>query len=181
MHDIRAIRENPAAFDAALSRRGLPSMSSQILALDEERRAMIQAAEVKQAEMNRLSKQAGAAKGAGNEVLFEMLRAEVAVLKSFVGEVPAKAAALDAALRDLLMTIPNLPLAEIPDGVDEDHNLEIRRSGTLRNFDFQPLEHYDIPGVKPGMDFETAAKLSGARFVVLKGAVIRVHRALAQF
>jgi len=181
MHDIRAIRETPAVFDAALSRRGLPAMSSQILALDEERRAMIQSAEVKQAEMNRLSKQAGAAKAAGDDALFDTLRAEVAALKSFVGEVPAQAAALDAALRDLLMTIPNLPLPDVPDGADEADNVELRRWGTPRSFDFTPLEHYQIAGVRPGMDFETAAKLSGARFVVLKGAVIRVHRALSQF
>ncbi len=181
MHDIRAIRENPAAFDRALARRGLAGQASVILKLDEDRRAMILLAEQKQAEINALSKQAGTARAAGDTVAFESLRAQVNDLKTLVGSLPAKAAECDAALRDLLMTIPNLPLAEVPDGADEDDNVEIRRWGTPRAFDFQPLEHFDIPAVKPGMDFDTAAKLSGSRFVVLKGAVIRVHRALAQF
>jgi len=181
MHDIRAIRENPEAFDAALGRRGLAALSPEILRLDEDRRAMILLAEQKQAEVNRLSKLAGTAKAAGDTPAFEALRAEVNDLKTLVGSLPAKAADYDAALRDLLLTIPNLPLPEVPDGADEDGNVELRRWGTPRRFDFQPLEHFDIPGVKPGMDFDTAAKLSGSRFVVLKGAVIRVHRALAQF
>ncbi len=181
MHDIRAIRENPAAFDAALARRGLAPMSADILSQDEDRRGMILLAEQKQAEINRLSKLAGTAKATGDIAGFESLRAEVNDLKALVGTLPAKAAEYDTALRDLLMTIPNLPLDEVPDGADEDGNVELRRWGTPRRFDFQPLEHFDIPGVKPGMDFETAAKLSGARFVVLRGAVIRVHRALAQF
>jgi len=181
MHDIRAIRENPAAFDAALARRGLPAMSREILALDEQRRAMINATEVKQAELNRLSKQAGAARAAGDDALFDQLRAEVADLKSFLGEAPARATTLDADLRNVLLTIPNLPLPEVPDGPDETGNVELRRWGTPRSFDFAPREHFDIAGVKPGMDFDTAAKLSGSRFVVLKGAVVRVHRALAQF
>src|SRR5690606_40470005 len=84
-------------------------------------------------------------------------------------------------LRDLLLTIPNLPLAEVPEGADETGNVEIRRWGTPRSFDFNPVEHFEIAGVKPGMDFEPAAKLSGARFVLLRGAVARIHRALAQF
>jgi seryl-tRNA synthetase len=181
MHDIRAIRENPAAFDESLARRGLLPQSSDILKLDEDRRAMIQLAEHKQAEINRLSKLAGSARGAGDTATFEALRIEVNDLKTLVGSLPAKAAEYDAALRDLLMTIPNLPLSEVPDGKDEEGNVEIKRWGTPRRLDFQPLEHFDIPAVKPGMDFDTAAKLSGSRFVVLKGAVTRVHRALAQF
>ena len=181
MHDIRAIRENPAAFDQALARRGLAPQSSDILKLDEDRRAMIQLAEQKQAEINRLSKEAGTARAAGDTATFESLRGQVNDLKTLVGALPAKAAEYDTALRNLLMTIPNLPLDEVPDGADEDCNVEIGRWGIPRRFDFQPLEHFDIPAVKPGMDFETAAKLSGARFVVMKGAVIRVHRALAQF
>ena len=181
MHDIRAIRENPAAFDHGLARRGVAPQASDILKLDEDRRAMILLAEQKQAEINRLSKLAGTARAAGDTATFEQLRTEVNDLKTLVGTLPAKAAEYDAALRDMLMTIPNLPLSEVPDGADEDGNVEIRRWGTPRRFDFQPLEHFDIPSVKPGMDFDTAAKLSGSRFVVLKGAVIRVHRALAQF
>ncbi len=181
MHDIRAIRETPAAFDAALARRGLPGLSSQILALDEARRASILAAETAQAAQNAASKQVGAAKAAGNDTEFERLRTLVAEKKAEIAALSEQASAQDVALRDLLLTIPNLPLAEVPDGVDETANVELQRWGSPRVFAFRPLEHFDIPGVKPGMDFATAAKLSGSRFVVLRGAVIRVHRALAQF
>ncbi len=181
MHDIRAIRENPSAFEAALSRRKQTGLSSQILALDEARRAKILAAETAQAAQNAASKEAGAAKGRGDDAEFNRLRGLVSEKKAELATMTAEADALDAQLRDLLLTVPNLPLAEVPDGRDEDDNVEIRRWGTPRSFDFTPKEHFDIGGVKPGMDFETAAKLSGSRFVVLKGAVIRVHRALAQF
>ena len=181
MHDIRTIRENPEAFDAALARRGLKPMSPEILTLDATRRARIAEAEAAQAEQNKASKEVGAAKGRGDEAEFERLRALVADKKADVARMQAEAAALDVDLRDLLMGIPNLPLDSIPDGADEAANVEIRRWGTPRGFDFTPLEHYQIAGVVPGMDFETAAKLSGSRFVVLKGAVARIHRALAQF
>ncbi len=181
MHDIRAIRENPAAFDVALSRRGLPGASAKILALDADRRARIVAAETAQAEQNRASKDVGAAKARGDEPEFERLRALVAQKKAEIARLTTEADAQDDALRDLLMRIDNLPLDEVPFGKSEDDNVEVRRWGTPRDFDFPPLEHFDIPGAKPGLDFETAAKLSGSRFVVLKGAVTRVHRALAQF
>ncbi len=181
MHDIRAIRENPAAFEAALDRRGLSGISATILKLDEARRGKILASETAQALQNAASKEAGAAKGRGDEAEFNRLRSLVAEKKSELAALSAEAEQFDRELRDLLMAIPNLPLAEVPDGADEDGNVEIRRRGHPRNFDFTPKEHFEIPGVKPGMDFETAAKLSGARFVVLKGAVIRVHRALSQF
>ncbi len=181
MHDIRAIRENPAAFDAALARRGLAGMSSEILALDNDRRAKILAAETAQAAQNAASKDVGAAKARGDNAEFERLRALVAEKKAEIARLTDEAAAEDAALRDMLMRIPNLPLDEVPQGADESENVEIRRWGTPRTFDFTPREHFDIAGVKPGMNFEAAAKLSGSRFVVLQGAVIRVHRALAQF
>ncbi|MDP1668277.1 serine--tRNA ligase [Phaeovulum sp.] len=181
MHDIRAIRENPAAFDAALARRGLAAASPAILALDEDRRAKILAAETAAAEQNRASKDVGAAKARGNEAEFERLRALVAEKKAEIARLTAEAAAEDAALGDMLMWIPNLPLAEVPDGADEQGNVEIRRWGSPREFDFKPLEHYQIGGVSKAMDFETAAKLSGARFVVLSRGVARIHRALGQF
>jgi seryl-tRNA synthetase len=181
MHDIRALRENPSQFDAALARRGLPGLSSEILALDEARRTAIRLAEEAKAEINGLSKEAGAAKARGDEDGFQALRARVADRKAASEDFAAQAEALDAQLRDTLLTIPNLPHPEAPDGRDEADNVELRRWGSPRNFAFPPKEHFDIAGVKPGMDFETAAKLSGSRFVVLKGAVIRVHRALAQF
>jgi seryl-tRNA synthetase len=181
MHDIRAIRENPAAFEAALSRRGLSGVAAQVLAIDESRRARILASETAQAAQNAASKEAGAAKGRGDDAEFNRLRGFVTEKKAETAALAAEAEALDAELRALLMGIPNLPLDEVPQGKDEEDNVEIRRWGNPRNFDFTPVEHFDIAGVKPGMDFETAAKLSGSRFVVLKGAVIRVHRALAQF
>ncbi len=181
MHDIRAIRENPAAFDAALSRRGNAAVSSEIIAIDEERRTAIHAAETAQADQNRASKEIGKAKASGDEAEFERLRALVAAKKAEVAEMQANAKALDEKLNDLLMGIPNLPYDEVPEGADEDDNVEMHTGGTPRSFDFAPKEHFEITGVKPGMDFETAAKLSGSRFVVLSGGVARVHRALAQF
>ncbi|WP_136682659.1 serine--tRNA ligase [Falsirhodobacter xinxiangensis] len=181
MHDIRAIRENPAAFDAALSRRGLAGLSSRVLAIDEARRARILSAETAQAEQNRASKEVGAAKAAGNEAEFERLRALVAEKKAEIARLNEEATAEDARLRELLLTIPNLPLADVPEGADEDGNVEIRTWGTPRQFNFAPKEHFEIPGAAAGLDFATAAKLSGSRFVVLRGAAMRVHRALAQF
>ena len=181
MHDIRAIRENPAAFDAAMARRGVSDASSEILKADEARRARIQAAETAQAEQNRASKEVGAAKAKGDEEEFERLRALVGEKKAEVAAMQAEAKELDGALTDLLMSLPNLPMDDVPDGADEDDNVEIHRWGEPKGFDFQPKEHYELDGVKPGMDFETAAKLSGSRFVVLSGGVARIHRALAQF
>ncbi|WP_373352678.1 serine--tRNA ligase [Pseudoroseicyclus sp. CXY001] len=181
MHDIRAIRENPQAFDAALGRRGLSSVSSEILALDEARRAKIQAAEEAQAEQNRASKEVGAAKAKGDDAEFERLRALVAEKKAEVARLNDEAKAEDQRLRDMLLGIPNLPYDDVPDGADEADNVELKRWGSPRNFSFTPKEHYEIAGIAPGLDFEAAAKLSGSRFVVLKGAAARLHRALAQF
>ncbi|MGR3549244.1 serine--tRNA ligase [Pseudooceanicola sp.] len=181
MHDIRAIRENPAAFDAALARRGVSPVSAEILALDEKRRACIHAAETAQAEQNASSKLIGRAKASGDEAEFERLRALVAAKKDEIARMQTEAKALDAQLTDLLLRIPNLPYEDTPEGTDESDNVELRTHGTPPEFDYTPLEHYDLPSVKPGMDFETAAKLSGARFVVLSSGVARIHRALAQF
>ena len=181
MHDIRMIRDNPAAFDEGLALRGLSPMSSEILAIDEARRARILAAETAQAEANRAAKEVGAAKGRGDEAEFERLRAEVAEKKSAIARLTEEAKAEDARLTDILMALPNLPYPDVPEGADEADNVEIHRNGSPRNFAFTPVEHYDLPAVQDGMDFETAAKLSGSRFVVLSGAVARLHRALAQF
>ena len=180
MHDIRAIRENPDAFDAAMARRGLSGVSSEVLAIDEARRAKITAAEAAQAERNAASKEVGAAKAKGDEAEFERLRALVGAKKDEIARLEEEAKAEDERLRDLLMGLPNLPYDDVPDGADENDNVEVHRWGTPTSFDFTPKEHFDIEGVKPGMDFETAAKLSGSRFVLLRGAVARVHRALAQ-
>ena len=181
MHDIRQIRETPAAFDAALSKRGLSEMSGEILAIDEARRAKIQAAEEALAARNAASKQVGAAKGRGDDAEFQRLRALVADKKAEIAGLEDDAKAQDARLSDLLMTIPNLPDASVPAGTDETDNVELSRWGTPRAFDFPPKEHWEIAEAVGQMDFEAAAKLSGARFMVLSGAVLRVHRALGQF
>ena len=181
MHDIRAIRENPAAFDAAMARRGVEHASAPVLALDEARRSKILAAETAQADQNRASKEVGAAKARGDEAEFARLRVLVGEKKAEVAAMQAEAKDLDAQLTEMLMGMPNLPYEDVPDGADEADNVELRRWGTPPVLDFEAREHYEIEGVKPGMDFESAAKLSGSRFVVLSGAVARVHRALAQF
>jgi seryl-tRNA synthetase len=181
MHDIRAIRENPAAFDAALSRRGLEPVSSEVLRIDEARRAAILEAETAQADQNKAAKDIGKAKASGDEDLFARLRDEVAAKKAAVADMQTRAKELDDQLTKLLEGLPNLPFEDVPDGADEADNVEVHRWGTPRQFDFQPKEHYEIASVQTGLDFETAAKLSGSRFVVMSGAVARVHRALAQF
>ncbi|MES0860831.1 serine--tRNA ligase [Ruegeria sp. SCPT10] len=181
MHDIRAIRENPAAFDAALARRGDAPVSSDLLRLDESRRAKILAAETAQAEQNKASKEVGAAKGRGDEAEFERLRALVAQKKAEIAQMQNEAKDLDALLTDQLARIANLPADDVPQGADEDDNVEVTRWGNPRNFEFDPKEHYDIPAVAAAMDFETAAKTSGSRFVNLSKGVARIHRALAQF
>ena len=179
MHDIRAIREKPAAFDAAMARRGVLDASAALLQIDGDRRAAILAAETAQADQNKASKEVGAAKAKGDEAEFERLRALVAEKKAEVAAMQARAKELDDHLTDALMRIPNLPHDSIPDGADENDNVEIHRWGTPRQIE-GAKEHYDLAAVQAGMDFETAAKLSGSRFVVLRGAVARVHRALAQ-
>ena len=156
-------------------------MSTEILALDEARRACIQASEAALAERNAASKEVGKAKARGDEAEFERLRALVAAKKDEIATLEEDAKEKDEALRDLLAGIPNLPHDDIPDGDDEDANVEIHRWGTPRDFDFRPKEHFDLTGIAPGMDFETAARLSGSRFVLMSGAVARLHRALAQF
>lgn len=181
MHDIRAIRENPEAFDAGLARRGDAPESAAILALDEARRAKISAAESAQAEQNRASKDVGKAKAKGDEAEFERLRALVAEKKAQVAEMQAEAKALDAQLTEKLSWIANIPAEDVPDGADEADNVEVNRWGSPPSFEFDAKEHYEIVGVAASMDFDTAAKTSGARFVMLKGAVARIHRALAQF
>jgi seryl-tRNA synthetase len=180
MHDIRAIRDNPDRFDAAMARRGLSGLSAQILALDETRRAAIHAVETLRADMNAAAKQVGQAKAAGDEAQFNTLRESLAAKKRQIAENEALAKAQDTALRDLLMGLPNMVADDVPDGKTEDDNVQIRTWGSPRAFNFAPLEHYQLPAAK-GMDFETAAKLSGARFAVLSGAMARLHRALAQF
>ncbi|EDQ04391.1 Serine--tRNA ligase [Sulfitobacter indolifex] len=181
MHDIRAIRDNPEAFDAALARRGEAAMSEAVLSLDAARRAKIAAAETAKAEQNKASKEVGAAKAKGDEAEFERLRALVSDKKAEVAAMNTEAQELDAQLTDMLARVPNSPADDVPQGADEGDNVEVKVWGDKPSFDFTPVEHYEIESVKPGMDFETASKTSGARFVMLKGGVARIHRALAQF
>ena len=181
MHDIRFIREHAQAFDAALGRRGLAPQSPRLLDIDGKRRAAITAAEAALAERNAASKEVGRAKAAGDEAEFERLRALVAAKKDEIARLEAEADAQDRALQALLMELPNLPQDDVPDGADEADNVELTRWGTPPEFAFAPREHYQLAAAQGGMDFETAAKLSGSRFVLLSGAVARLHRALAQF
>ncbi len=181
MHDIRQIRENPDAFDAAMARRGLKPVAAELLSMDEVRREAIHMAETAQAEANKAAKAIGAAKAAGNEAEFERLRQVVADKKAQIARLRDEARDAEAALNARLLELPNPPAGDVPDGADEDDNVEIHRWGSPRVFDFKPLEHYQIPAAIPGLDFETAARISGARFVILQGAMARLHRALAQF
>jgi len=180
MHDIRAIRENPDAFEAAMTRRGLSGVSGDILALDAARRAAIHAAETAKAEQNAASKQVGAARASGDEAEFARLRALVAAKKSEITAQEDAARGEDARLTALLLGLPNIMQDSVPDGADEDDNRELHRWGTPPVLDFDPKEHFDLPAAR-GLDFATAAKLSGSRFVVLRGAMARLHRGLAQF
>ena len=181
MHDIRAIRENPAAFDAALARRGNTAVSLDILSLDTDRRACIQATEAAQAEQNKASKLVGAAKAKGDEAEFDRLRALVSEKKVEMASLGEEAKAKDEALADMLMGIPNLPFDDTPDGANENDNVEVHRWGTPREFNFTPKEHFELAATAEGLDFETAGKISGSRFVIMSGAIARMHRALAQF
>ncbi len=181
MHDVRLIREDPAGFDAALARRGLSPVAQELLSLDESRRAKIAAAETAQADRNAASRAIGAAKAQGNNEEFERLRALVADRKTEIARLDEEAKDEDEKLRNRLMELPNLPHESIPDGADEAGNLELRRRGAPRDYAFEPKEHFEIGEAMGLMDFDAAAKLSGSRFVVLKGALIRLHRALAQF
>ena len=180
MHDIRAIRENPEAFDAAMARRGLSGVSARILALDEARRAAIAAAEAALAERNAASKKVGAAKAAGDEAEFERLRALVAAKKEEIARLEEEAKAKDAELRALLLELPNTVYDDVPDGDSEDDNVEIRKWGEVPAFSFKPKEHFELAAAQ-GLDFATAGKISGSRFVMLRGAMSRLNRALAQF
>lgn len=181
MHDIKSIRAHPDAFDQGLARRGDAPAAAMLLQMDEARRAKILAAETAQADQNAAAKQVGAAKAKGDEAEFERLRALVGQKRAEVAQLQEDAKTEDARLTDALARLPNTPAQDVPDGNDETDNVEISTWGTKPTFDFKPVEHFDIKGVKPSMDFDTAAKISGSRFVLLSGAVARVHRALAQF
>jgi seryl-tRNA synthetase len=180
MHDIRFIRENAAAFDLGLKRRGLEPLAAGLIAIDEERREAVTAVQVAQSRRNEASKLIGAAMAKGDREGAEAIKAEVAALKEQMPALEARADDLAAQLKAALEVIPNLPADEVPDGADEEANVEVSRWGTPRVFDFEPKEHADLAPAL-GMDFETGARLSGARFTFLRGDMARLHRALGQF
>ena len=181
MHDIKAIRENPTAFDAGLARRGLAAQASSLLALDEKRRAQMASLQEAQSRRNALSKEIGAAMGKKDVALADKLKVEVAALKDQIAAGEERERSLGKELQDALAVIPNIALPSVPDGKDEHGNVEVRRWGKKPEYNYTPLQHFDIGEGLKLMDFEIAAKLSGARFVVLKGALARMERALAQF
>jgi len=183
MHDIKAIRDDPKAFDASLKRRGLPPMSSSLLAIDEKRRAAILASEQAQARRNAASKEIGEAKKAKDEARAAKLMSEVAELKTQLPELEQAAKSADEELFNELAPIPNLPLPapEVPDGTDEHGNVQRHVFGKPRDYGFAPKPHDDLGETLGLMDFEVAAKLSGARFVVLKKGLARLERAIGQF
>ncbi len=186
MHDIRFIREHPAEFDKALNRRPLDTearvlfSSVRLLSLDETRRAAIQKFEQAQARRNAASKEIGEAKKRKDEAAAQKLMAEVARLKDDIPALEQAVKAAEKMLDDVLATIPNLPLPEVPDGADEKSNVEHHRFGAKREYAFKPKQHFELGEALGLMDFETAAKLSGARFVVLQGGLARLERALGQ-
>jgi seryl-tRNA synthetase len=181
MHDIKSIRDDPAAFDAALKRRGLGPLSASLLAIDEKRRAAILASEQAQARRNSASREIGDAKKARDEARAAKLMAEVAELKTTMPQLELAAKAADEELARQLAAIPNLPLDEVPDGADEHSNVQRHVFGAPRDYAFPPKPHDDLGGALGYMDFEAAAKLSGARFVVLKKGLARLERAIGQF
>jgi seryl-tRNA synthetase len=181
MHDIKAIRDNPTAFDAGLKRRGLGPLSPSLLAIDEKRRAAILASEQAQARRNAASKEIGDAKKAKDEARAAKLMAEVAELKTTMPQLETTAKMADEELAKELSSIPNLPLDEVPDGTDEHGNVQRHVFGQKREYGFAAKPHDDLGNGLGYMDFEAAAKLSGARFVVLKKGLARLERAIGQF
>jgi seryl-tRNA synthetase len=179
MHDIRFIRENPAAFDAGLKKRHLEPLSVELLEIDTRRRAAITESEQIQAKRKSLSQQIGMAKRKGENA--DALMAEVAGLEESLKKGEADAAELDAELTRRLEVLPNLPFDDVPDGTDETGNVEIRRVGSQRNFSFTPQDHVALGEATGEMDFAAASRMSGARFVVMKGRLAKLERAIAQF
>lgn len=181
MYDIRWIRDNADLFDAGRRRRGLEPLAAELLSLDEVRRQEIAKSQAAQEKRNSASKEIGAAMKAGDKDLAEKLKAEVANLKNEIGAREKSEKYAVAKLNAALAEIPNTPFADVPDGADENDNAEVRLVGDKPAFDFKPKEHFDLGEALGQMDFETAAKLSGSRFVVLKGGLARLERALMQF
>lgn len=180
MHDLKYIRENPQDFDAALIRRGAAPVAASILALDENRRAILTEMQNAQARRNEASKAIGAAMAKGDTATAETLKAEVAHLKDTLPSLEERERSAGAELDSLVAGLPNLPAVDTPDGADETDNVEIARWGSPRNYDFEPRDHADV-GPALGLDFETGVAISGARFTFMRGQMARLNRALGQF
>ena len=180
MHDIRSIRDDPAAFDAALARRGVAGVAAGLLALDEARRATIARSQAAQTERNALSKQVGAAKAARDEGRAAQLMAQVAALKEELPTLEAEEARIDTELTTALSALPNLPASDVPDGADETGNALVHERGERADFAFTPADH-DAIGPALGLDFETGVAIAGARFTLVRGPAARLQRALGQF
>ena len=185
MHDLKWIRENPQSFDDGLARRRLEPLSGAVLKLDKDQRANTKALQDMQARRNAASKEIGKAKGKGGDpAKAEALMAEVAELKDKIAAGEKRERELDEQMKGLLAGIPNLLAADVPDGPDESANVELRKWGKPGNFKkagFEPKQHFELGEALGLMDFEAAAKISGARFTVLKGPLARLERALGQF
>ncbi|MBT3559061.1 MAG: serine--tRNA ligase [Rhodospirillales bacterium] len=179
MFDIKWIRENPDAFDEGLNRRALAPMAAELVEMDRVRREHQTTAQEIQAERNKLSKEIGQAKSRGEDA--SGIMAQVSESKEAEARAEDAAKEAEAKLNDVLSGIPNLPFDDVPVGTDESDNVEVRTWGDARNFDFEPKEHFDIGEDLGLMDFERATKISGARFVLLTGALARMERALAAF
>jgi len=180
MHDIRLIRDDPDGFDAGLARRGMDPVAASILALDEERRALTTKVQEAQSRRNEASKAIGKAMGQGDKDTAETLKAEVAELKRTMPEMEEAERALGEQLNEAMLALPNLLDPSVPDGTSENDNVYLREWGEKPEFDFEPQEHADMAPAL-GMDFETGARISGARFTFLRGDMARLHRALGQF
>jgi seryl-tRNA synthetase len=179
MHDIRAIRSDPAGFDAALARRGLASVSAELLAEDAERRATLTALQEKQARRNALAREVGQGKRAGTDT--SVLEAEATALRTDMEALEKRVAALDESIKRALEVLPNVLEPDVPDGPDESANVVLKQHGEPRDLGFAPKQHFELGEALGMMDFAAAAKIAGTRFVVLRGPLARLERALGQF
>uniref|UniRef100_UPI003BA9D1F9 serine--tRNA ligase n=1 Tax=Stappia sp. TaxID=1870903 RepID=UPI003BA9D1F9 len=181
MFDIKWIRDNSAAFDHAMARRGLAPQAEGLIAIDDRRRALVGELQYAQERRNAASKEIGKAKASGDEAAAQAVIDEVAKLKSQIQEGEEAERRIDAELQDALSRLPNMPHDDVPDGEDEEANVEVRRVGTPPSFDFSPKEHFEISGLAGELSLDRAARMSGARFALLQGSLARLERAIGQF
>lgn len=181
MFDIKWIRDNAAAFDWAMARRGLDPQANRLIAIDDRRRAILSELQQAQERRNAASKEIGRAKASGDEAAAQAVIDEIAKLKAFIQDGEEAERRIEAELTDALGVLPNLPHDDVPDGADESANVELRRVGVPPVFDFAPKEHFEIAGVLGDLALERAARMSGARFALLQGDLARLERAIGQF